>query len=987
MSPTGALSYSTYLGGSGNDYGRGVAVDIDGNPYVAGLTGGVGFPTAGPLQLAQGGAFVTKLGSAGDTVRYSTVLGGAGAAGIAVDNQLSAHVVGAGVLPPRSPVPTVSNGFAVRLSPAGDELWYSTPVGDAASEATGVAVDRESNAYVVGNRYGTFGQEAFVARLDGSDRTEPDTTLQSVPPQDSASNAASFAFASSEPSPSSRFECKLDASAFAACASPATYSALAQGSHSFRVRAIDAFNNVDSSPAAYTWNVDSMPPDTMMEGGPPAVTNAISAELTFSSPAAGATFECRVNNSPFASCTSPKAYSGLAEGAQIFEVRATDPAGNTDVSPATRTWTVDLTPPDTEVDSSPLDPSGETTAVFAFHSEQGAAFTCRLDAAPTFIDCATPKTYASLSEGNHVFRVAAIDQAGNVDPTPVVVAWRIEVAPPQTTITGGPSGLWNAAGATFEFEADEPASFSCTVDATVTPGCTSPFAVVGLADGPHTLSVTATDLAGKVDASPAVRTWTIDTVAPVAAVPVSPAGGAVGVAPGVSLRFSRGSDAGAGLASESVTLDGQMIATLAADASCPGEVCMALPPAPLTSGSHTWQVVTKDKAGNVASLPSRSFVVDADAPVWLTLVSPVGVRISDARPTLSWWGAIDAGSGVARYAVRIDARELDTEGTSVQVPAPLSDGSHTWRVVAIDRVGNRTQPVSGTFIVDTTPPVARLDVGPKQTRPGVSVTLDARASSDADGRVVAYAFDTDGDGSFEHDAGTASMTSTSFSAPGAYRVGVRVTDEAGLAGTAVFDVRIVGAGTVIIGQGAAAVFEPRRATGSRKVKLVLTPPSGSTAVRISNDNDPNQPDIFRLPLSGPQKVTTDWTLDRQTSPGKESKEVFVWFERGTDLVYSSPSIILDEVPPIVTLAVSSAKGKPRARVKVKARDKQGTGVKRIRISRKTCSGPFRPIAPARIKNGVATVTTKPPGGRGVLRVQVRDAVANSSRCVKVRTAR
>ena len=79
-------------------------------------------------------------------------------------------------------------------------------------------------------------------------------------------------------------------------------------------------------------------------------------------------------------CTSPKTYSGLAEGSHTFTVRATDPAGNTDPSPASRTWTVDTTPPDTTIDAGPSGIATSDTATFAFSAtETGSTFGCTLD--------------------------------------------------------------------------------------------------------------------------------------------------------------------------------------------------------------------------------------------------------------------------------------------------------------------------------------------------------------------------------------------------------------------------------------------------------------------------------------------------------------------------------------------------------------------------------------------------------------------------------
>jgi hypothetical protein len=99
------------------------------------------------------------------------------------------------------------------------------------------------------------------------------------------------------------------------------------------------------------------PPDTSISsGGPSGFTNSVSATFGFSSTPSGASFECRLDASSggiWQSCSSPKSYSGLADGSHTFEVRAKDAAGTVDPSPASRSWTIDTTAPTIQL-SGPL---------------------------------------------------------------------------------------------------------------------------------------------------------------------------------------------------------------------------------------------------------------------------------------------------------------------------------------------------------------------------------------------------------------------------------------------------------------------------------------------------------------------------------------------------------------------------------------------------------------------------------------------------------
>src|SRR5206468_2668593 len=99
---------------------------------------------------------------------------------------------------------------------------------------------------------------------------------------------------------------------------------------------------------------------------------------------------------------------------------ATDPAGNTDPTPASQTFTVDTAAPDTTIDSGPADPdpTNDNAPTFTFSAtETGSTFECRVDAG-SFASCSSPSATSTLSDGSHTFSVQATDPAGNTDPTP-----------------------------------------------------------------------------------------------------------------------------------------------------------------------------------------------------------------------------------------------------------------------------------------------------------------------------------------------------------------------------------------------------------------------------------------------------------------------------------------------------------------------------------------------------------------------------------------
>jgi uncharacterized protein (TIGR03437 family) len=184
LTPAGALIYATYLGGSSDDVGNGIAVDSAGNAYVVGNTASANFPAASPIQPASfrgcsasltyvpsgcTDAFVAKLSKGGDALLYSTFLGGTGrdtGTALAVDATGSAYVTG---LTDSADFPTVkpmqaalgagtcgsspcTDAFVAKVNAEGSQLVYSTYLGASGSDSgSAIAIDPGGNAYIAGS--------------------------------------------------------------------------------------------------------------------------------------------------------------------------------------------------------------------------------------------------------------------------------------------------------------------------------------------------------------------------------------------------------------------------------------------------------------------------------------------------------------------------------------------------------------------------------------------------------------------------------------------------------------------------------------------------------------------------------------------------------------------------------------------------------------------------------------------------------------------
>jgi hypothetical protein len=519
----------------------------------------------------------------------------------------------------------------------------------------------------------------------------------------------------------------------------------------------------------------------------------------------------------------PFTWSGQpADGTYELVAVATDKVGRTTESPVVPI-TVDNTPPNTTLTSTPPDPSNGSPSL-AFSSDEGGTFECSLDGAP-FAACSSPDSLSGLASGSHIFQVRAVDLAGNPDATPASDTWTVDATAPTTSFSSTPSNPSSSASAGFAFSANESAAFECRLDAAAFAACTSPTNLTSLADGSHTFDVRGTDGVGNVGGA-ATFTWTIDTITPVVTLtstPSNPSGSA-----SASLSFN---------VSEPTTVECSLDAAPYAACSSPQSLTG------LADGSHTFAVRATDSVSHVGSA-TYTWTVDTVTPTVSFTSTPPSTSTSKSASfsfSVSEPATIECGLDGGAFAACTSPRNLND----------LPDGTHTFEVHATDGVGH-VGSATYTWTVDTVTPVVSFgSTPPNPTNAGAATfSFSANEAATLECRLDGGAY-----------AACSSPDSVNV-ADGSHTFTVRATDAAGHAGTASFSwsVDTVTPKTPSLAAPAAAA-----ATRSLRLAAVYTDPepgsSGYVEFRVCTD-----PNCTNVVASGSSEqvargATAAWSID------------------------------------------------------------------------------------------------------------------------------
>jgi len=624
----------------------------------------------------------------------------------------------------------------------------------------------------------------------------PDTSINSGPPALTNSPSATFTFSSSASGVS--FECSLDASAFEPCASPIVYNVLAEGSHTFEVRASNV-DGIDPSPASYPWTVDLVPLAPIMMSPSSGSTTNDSTPVYSGTAEAGATVEVVVDSVSIGSVTVDASghwtytpTTPLADGAHSALARASDGTGNTSPDSNKNTFTVDTTAPAAPVVTNPANGSttNDSTPTYSGTAEAGATVAVVVDSVSigsVTADASGNWTYTPsvpLADDSHSVKSRATDAAGNTSVDSNTNTFTLDATPPAAPVVTDPANGSTTNNARPVFSGTGVPNVEITVFVDIAAighvnadaaGNWSFTPAGDIFDGAHTVWTQAKDAAGNWSLNSNTNAFTVDTAAPPAPVTTSPADGS-------ATNDSTPTYSGTAEANSTVTVvvDGTPIGTTTANAS---GIWSLTQPTALANSSHTVRSRSTDTAGNTGpDSNTNTFTVDTTPPAAPVVTSPAqGTMTNDSTPTYTGTAETNAIVTVVVDGASFGPVTADASGNWTYTPSvPLADGAHTVKSSASDAVGN-TSPDSNTntFTVDSTAPAAPVVTSPAAGSTTNDSTPTYSGTAEANSTVNVFV-DGTSIGTTPADAsGNWSMTEPTSLTDGSHMVRSRATDAIG----------------------------------------------------------------------------------------------------------------------------------------------------------------------------------------------------------------
>jgi predicted phage tail protein len=378
-------------------------------------------------------------------------------------------------------------------------------------------------------------------------------------------------------------------------------------------------------------------------------------------------------------------------------------------------------------------------------------------------------------DGDYTFRVRATDAVGNTGPV-ASSTYRLDTTGPTVSITP-PNSPGSGRTPTWTFSTEAGASAECQLSSgagVLQPyaPCSSPvsYSLAGQPDGDYTVAIRATDVAGN-RGPVASSTYVLDTSGPATTIVSGPTSPGNETAPSWSFTSEPGAATECQLARGATVLQ--------AFASCDSPKGYSVTGEP--DGAYTFSVRGTDAAGNAGATVTGTYTLDTTAPPVPAITSAPASPGND--PTVAWSFVVEAGA-TAECELTRGATVVEPfspcSGSSSHDLAGRPDGDYAFRVRAVDDLGNRSNPATSSYTLDTTPPQVTITSAP--ATPGTS-------------RNPTWSFTTEGGAATECSLTSGATTIAGYGAcvspvsfdlngqpDGSYTLHVRATDAVGNAG-------------------------------------------------------------------------------------------------------------------------------------------------------------------------------------------------------------
>lgn len=571
-------------------------------------------------------------------------------------------------------------------------------------------------------------------KMDPAPLSTATITIGTRPANPTNQTTANFGF-SSDVGPALDYECRLDSGSWAPCNSmTASYSSLADGPHTFTVRAMAG--ETEAGTASYSWSIDTVAPVINITGGPTGLTNSRNATFNTTKSEPLSSITCLLDGNPVTPCNPTgnftNSFTNLADGAHSFTVSGQDAAGNP--ATTTRNWTVDGTKPVVEFTSTPPNPSSTAEVQFEFTATDNMTANpqaqCQVrnmrvglpagQIVQAWTNCTSPNNQVRPT-GKWRFELRATDNAGNVSDI-ATYDWDANTAEPVIDSFVGPGGpieentggTVDATDANFEFQAntydidgevipDTTFRYECWLDGDFLGDCEPPMTLhdltggTPLTEGAHVFEVKPYLVAvPEVDGFRTAYHWFVDTVDPTAAFENTPDEHHNSSVAEFTLDIDGTGSNGTALCK----LDNQAN-WQACDSNTDHSVTVA-------DGHHKLQLKARDQAGNESPVVEYEWTTDTVDPTAAITQTPLDndksgeagfeFVVNDDRPGLQAFCQLDGDAPV----------ECDAPGHHYP---EIIDGVHTFTLTVVDAAGNEVQRTH-TWRGDTTAPALTIEDGP-----------------------------------------------------------------------------------------------------------------------------------------------------------------------------------------------------------------------------------------------------------------------------------